>query len=300
MKKWLWILSAYLLVANAARPASDFLDGRGMSGRLAQQLGRLIQKKAVVPLTTLAEQAGKSFQLAVPLAPPPEAEWTPEEIYSACSDSVVLVGRAHKCPRCSRWHSAVATGIPVGRDDLFVTAHHVVTNDGNGQALGIMTRDGRLFPVKAIAAADPENDLVIVQTEPTGLRPLPVAEEVRIGAPVFAIHHTAPNLFAFTQGTVVGKFMIKEKDNAPTPVLAVSTDFAPGSSGGPILDRHGAVAGIISSINPITAACIKGTNSPIQMIWKYGIPSSKLLELTKNKPAEPLRTKSKPSSRTAD
>ena len=61
-------------------------------------------------------------------------------------------------------------------------------------------------------------------------------------------------------------------------MLAVTTDYAEGSSGGPILNEHGAVVGMVCQTQPIFHGDDEGE---IQMIWKYGRPGSSILSLLK-------------------
>ncbi|MBU1910172.1 MAG: serine protease, partial [Verrucomicrobia bacterium] len=213
---------------------------------------------------------------------PPKVSLSPEEIYASCCDSVVLVGAVYKCKKCRHWHPVSATGFALGDDGLIVTSRHVISTNPPKETLAIMTRDGRLFPVREVVASDPVNDLVILRTEATGLRPLPVAADIPVGAPVYAIHHATPNLYAFTQGTVIGKFMNAHDKQLLVRTLAISADYASGSSGGPVLNEHGAVVGIICAASPVFDHSNGSTNIATEMVWKYTVPSAVLLELTKS------------------
>lgn len=52
-------------------------------------------------------------------------------------------------------------------------------------ALGVMTADGRVYPVESILASDLFNDLAILKVKATGLKPLAVTDAIDIGDPVF-------------------------------------------------------------------------------------------------------------------
>ncbi|MBP7831012.1 MAG: trypsin-like peptidase domain-containing protein [Kiritimatiellae bacterium] len=274
------LLAALLSAAAESPPAPDYVDGYKTMNRFARRLGRMAQAKTAVPMKTLIEQAKAFKPCAVEALPSSGAVLSPEEIYAACRDSVVLVGAVYKCKKCKHWHLASATGFAVSDDGLIATARHVVSSNTFCEAMGILTRDGRLFPVKEVAASDPRNDLVILRTDATKLRPLPVAADIAVGAPVYAIHHANPNLYAFTQGVVVGKFMSgRLNPKEPLRTLAISADYAAGSSGGPVFDQHGAVAGVACSVTPVIDHAHGLTNTWATMVWKYTVPSDALLEL---------------------
>ena len=65
--------------------------------------------------------------------------------------------------------------------------------------------------------------------------------------------------------------------------IAVTCDYAKGSSGAPVLDATGAVVGIVKVTSPVYYETKDGIPSKLQMVWKYCIPSSALLELTSGK-----------------
>ena len=52
-------------------------------------------------------------------------------------------------------------------------------------------------------------------------------------------------------------------------MLAVTTDYGPGSSGGPILNEHGAVVGVACQAIPLFQ---KDHEKDVQMIWRFGRP----------------------------
>jgi S1-C subfamily serine protease len=88
--------------------------------------------------------------------------------------------------------------------------------------------------------------------------------------------------YTFTQGIVCGKFRLGVTDSTPVDVLAITADYGKGSSGGPILNEHGAVVGIICQTR---ALFHDEDESEPQLTWKFSRPSSRLLALL-NAPAK--------------
>jgi S1-C subfamily serine protease len=144
-----------------------------------------------------------------------------------------------------------------------------------------MTSDGRVFPIKAVLATDRINDAAVLKVEATDLKPLPLARSVRVGATVYCLSHPLMNymgtengFFAFTQGIVSGRYRSQLRGETPINVLTITADYAQGSSGGPILNEHGAVVGMVCE-----TLTISDDNDEGQMTWKFTRPSSSILAL---------------------
>jgi S1-C subfamily serine protease len=172
-------------------------------------------------------------------------------------------------------------------DGVIATNYHVVTTFQDMRAVGVMTHDGRVFPVKKVLAADKHGDVIVLKIDAGGLAPLPIAGDVPIGATVYCLSHpvlssakTENAFYAFTQGIVSGKYRLRIADEDPVDVLTVSTDYAVGSSGAPILNEHGAAVGMACQTLPIVHDLHQ---ADVQMIWKFTRPTSTLLAILKKR-----------------
>jgi len=61
--------------------------------------------------------------------------------------------------------------------------------------------------------------------------------------------------------------------------MAVTADFAKGSSGGPLLDACGNVAGMVASTTSIYYGTEKGQKDNLQMVLKHCVPAASILKL---------------------
>lgn len=145
-----------------------------------------------------------------------------------------------------------------------------------------MTDDGRVFPVKAVLAADVRNDVAVLKIEVNNLPPLPFAASASVGSRVYCLSHPELNspgdeneFFAFTRGMVCGKFRLRLGRDTPVKLLAITADYGRGSSGGPILNEHGAVVSMVCS----TMALLDDDEGSAQMTWKFTLPSNSILAL---------------------
>jgi S1-C subfamily serine protease len=178
----------------------------------------------------------------------------------------------------------------IHKDGVIVSNAHVLEAFRDMKAIGVMTSDGRVFPIKAVLAADRINDAAVLKVEAADLTPLPLAKSARVGATVYCLSHPLMNymgtengFFAFTQGIVSGRYRSRLMGATPVNVLAITADYAQGSSGGPILNEHGAVVGMVCQ-----TLTISDDNNEGQMTWKFTRPSSSILLLLQGtRPGKP-------------
>jgi S1-C subfamily serine protease len=61
--------------------------------------------------------------------------------------------------------------------------------------------------------------------------------------------------------------------------MAITADYAKGSSGGPVLNARGEVVGMVSSTNSIYYTREKGQNQNLQMVIKSCVPVGAISKL---------------------
>jgi S1-C subfamily serine protease/thiol-disulfide isomerase/thioredoxin len=265
---------------QAARSASQsFEDLQAVSRRFADQLGRLKEQNQTISPAILAKQAGRENSYAVAPLADPGRKLDTETLYTRTKPGVVVVGGIYKCTKCKHWHSQCASGFVVRPDGLIVTALHVVEGFAKLEAMGVMTDAGRVFPVTAVLASSRLNDLALLKAEAEGLRALPLSCDAAVGAKVYCLSHPVlPNgkgncFYTFSPGVVCGKFTMHTEKEQSLNVLAVSAEYGPGSSGGPILNERGAVVGMACQALPLGQ---RGQEKDAQMVWRFGRPSASI------------------------
>ena len=274
--------------AQPQPPQEEFVDPAAMAKRFNVELGRMAATKETTPPRQLIEQLqSRRFHAVETLADPGRNQDAPT-IYRSARRGVVVVGavtggRGRRPPQGS-----FASGFVIHKDGLIVTNAHVVEAFAHMNGMGVMTHDQRVFPVKAVLAADRHNDVAVLKVAADDLVPLPVARTVPVGATVYCLSHPALTsegdenaFFAFTRGAVSGRFRIDLRREGLVDVLAITSDYGQGSSGGPILNENGAVVGIVCetvSLSSDVQSC------DTQMTWKFARPSSSLLALVSGQP----------------
>lgn len=271
--------------ARAKGDDTEFPDPAVVERRFATEVTRLIKQGKVVAPSELFRQAERAKGCDVASLPDPGERLSPEAIYARAKPAVVAVGALIRPGGHRHFHTALASGFVIRGDGVIVTNYHVIEAFQHAKAVAVMTDDERIFPVKEVLAADGHNDVAVVKVEAENLAALPIAAGVPVGAAVYCLSHPALDssetetaFYTFTQGMVCGKFRLRLNGPTPLNVLAITADYAKGSSGGPILNEHGAVVGIICQTR---ALFHDADETEPQITWKFSRPASSLLALLK-------------------
>lgn len=269
-------------VAAATSSASlPVVDDELIRKDLVDKVGALVDDKKATSGEELVKQLSrKSCSLKLPK--PSSAK--KDSIYDTGADSVVALGSVYKCSKCTEWHgSGAATAWVLTEDGVMVTNYHVF--DGKTvPGFGVRTRDGRVAPVVEILAADKLTDVAIFRVEGSGFKPLAFGPDAKVGSDIHIVAHPDTRFYSFTSGQV-SRYYRKHMRGQGKPVLmAVTADFARGSSGGPVMDDHGNVVGMVTSTQSVYYPPKKKTDKkgPLQMVIKNCVPVSSIRALVKS------------------
>lgn len=218
-----------------------------------------------------------------------------EEAYRVAAAASVLITGAYKCDKCPRWHCTLASGVVVDSSGVIATNHHVVAGE-SAEAMGVMTADGRFFPVMEVLAANKATDVALLRVDAKGLTALPVRDDLGAGAAIYCYSHPANSFGCFTDGIVTRYCRLGGADRNGAIFMQITADYARGSSGGPIIDQAGNLVGLVSSTSPVLYtenAAAKGTptgQGNLQMVRHNCVTGRAILDLTRI-PAKPAGAK---------
>ena len=258
----IWIFAAALLAKAASAQAPRFIiDDDEYVAKVTEASGKLLRKGKLVSLEALRHQV-RARSTHVQLAALSHQRLEPPDLCDRLRESTLAVGTFYKCPDCGDWHFNSSAGFVVAEGGVVCTCCHVVATEDEGVKEGYLVAadaSGQVFPVRSVLAADPESDTCFLKLDAAGLKPLPLRTGVRTGEHVYCLSHPGGYYFMFTEGMVArlnrrANDMVDEngKTNGlptrPILFLNVTAEFAPGSSGAPIVDNAGNVVGQVASI----------------------------------------------------
>lgn len=277
-------------VDNAADDRALFAKAESATANLAES--------GKSPLTKAArlEQCKRTMAAGVQLLPASrERRLEGEEAYAKAAAAAVLVTGAYKCDKCTRWHSTLASGVVVDPDGVIATNHHVAAGE-TAEAMGVLTADGRFFPVTEVLATNKNSDVALLRVAAKGLTALPVRDDLGAGAPIYCYSHPANSFGCISEGIVTRYCRMGGPDRNGAVFMQITADYARGSSGGPIIDQCGNLVGLVSSTSPVLYAdnaAAKGTptgQGNLQMVRHNCVTGRAILDLTRP-PAKPAGAK---------
>ena len=290
MKFSLLLLPGLAIAAPFGSTAEHPIDDAKIFQRLDREVGALAESgKAPLGREERLKQVTRRTTTVPKLLPASSNILSKEDIYTRAAASTVLFGTAFKCDKCTRWHSAMASGVIIDPSGIVVTNYHVA-GAAKGDAMGVMLSDGTFLAVTEILAADQKQDVAIVRIQTGGkaLPALPVRTDLRAGGDILCMSNP-DNCAGYLSEGIVARYNRESKPGGNGPVwMQITADFAKGSSGGPILDRSGNVVGIVSSTSSVYYDEAKNGGQPnnLQMVRHNCVPSTAILGLTQEaKPA---------------
>ncbi len=201
------------------------------SGYGAARLLASDQEGAATPTTQMATTTttvARTASVALPAGDEPVAA-----VATALSPSVVQI----------ETQSGVGAGFIYDGEGRILTAAHVV--DGFSQVTVVLADGTRVDGT--VVGYDTGTDVGVVQVDPTGLVPAPLAVGVQLEVGQMAVALGSP--FGLDQTVTAGVISavdrsVQAPDGRVRSVLQTDAAINPGNSGGPLADREGRVIGI--------------------------------------------------------
>lgn len=273
----LCLLLSSALGAGLPGSAEDPVNDQAIHRSILREGIALIESDAVRELSELASRLSPNA-LALRLHPVPETPLPAPSVIEQCLPGVAIVARIYKCPRCTQWHSSFASGFFITPDGALVTSRHVVDPVENGYLM-IRTHDGKMAAVQRILALDPEADLAILGVAGEGYTALPVAKSAQVGATIHVISHPNSDFYTVTKGCV-SRYVRQRSGNRTTTLMAITADFAKGSSGAPVLNEAGAVVGVVQQTTSVYYNSDATPPRNLQMVIRQCVPSQYIWNLS--------------------
>ena len=220
--------------------------------------GKLLNDKQV--LAALSGPSNETIQLLEASTVPQDGKWVAQQARRA----VVRVGWYFLCPNCDKWHLNFAGGYAITRDGAVATCFHCVEPNKSTLREGYLIAidaEQNVCPVTAIIRADKEMDTAIIRVENLQSEPLALNDKSSPGDSTYLLSDPLGISGYFSSGMINRFFWLPGKNGLDPQTLSgarslrvnVSTDWAPGSSGSPVLDQYGNVIGHVAVIHSLSS-----------------------------------------------
>lgn len=221
---------------------------------LLDKLAALRETGRALDMTAVKAALQKPAPAVITLPPCRTTPLRPAEVWQTAQRSRLWVGWHFLCHKCDHWHVNLAGGYPVSADGAVVTCYHVAEPGAEIKEGRLVAVDGagEVYPVTAVLALSRTMDACLLRVDGLKADPLPLNDQVRPGDAAFLLSSPLNVSGYFTDG-MVNRFYWK----TPRPGndgdlkqlrMHVSTDWAPGSSGSPLLDTCGNAISHVASI----------------------------------------------------
>ena len=230
-----------------ARRAAPFA-----SGVLAALAALLLYDLLVLgPHQVTIGEVNDSIAQALASATPPPAYSA--RVYQQIQPSLVLI-QSHFPDREGEAEEGIGSGVVVDEGGHILTSLHVVAD---ADEISLTFADGTQASAQVVAA-QPENDIAVLSPSqpPALLVPaiLGNPNAMRVGDEAFVVGNPLGLYGSMSAGVISGfdrSFQREGSDRRLSGLIQVDAAVNPGNSGGPLLNRDGAVVGIVTAIvNP--------------------------------------------------
>lgn len=272
------------------------INDLSLNQAVERSLSNLQTQGKLVPLKTL--QIGLTNRTCAVALPKSAASgpMSADEIYRQGCESVMLHTAYLKCGRCTKWHTNSSTCYAITEDGVFVANYHAFKGDGSSDIVGMAACNlrGEAFPIVKILAANEGADICIFRVDLGGkkVRPIPLGANAPVGSLVYVLSHPTNLFYTFTQGEVARYFQEPSVPPARLPLdaatlpmhlrMAITADYAKGSSGGPVLNSMGQLVGMVASTRSIYYTEAHGQQENLQMVLKSTVPVHDIRQMIRN------------------
>jgi S1-C subfamily serine protease len=193
-------------------------------------------------LTVLAHAQSPSSDQSKPSTPaqPAASKLDAAAIYERILPSVVVINTA----KSNGLH--VGSGVLVRADGMIATNYHVIRG---ATAAQVRLKNGDVYDDVAVLDVDERRDLALIKIKAINLPTVQFADSdgIKIGSPVFAIGSPVGLEWSISSGIVSALRRSEEVDPSLTGfrIIQFTAPVSPGNSGGPLLDEHARLIGVV-------------------------------------------------------
>jgi S1-C subfamily serine protease len=184
----------------------------------------------------------------------------PAEILARTRKAMVRIGWHYLCKNCDNWHTSLAAGYAIA-SDLIATCEHVIKPPDTLRegVLVCVGPDGKLIPLLGVVGVHARLDAAVLRVGGAGLTPLPLQPDGAPGDTAY-LYSDPINVRGYFSTGIINRYFwqgdrpgnLSTLEGIASLRINLSTDWAPGSSGAPLLDAFGNVYGHVTTISPVS------------------------------------------------
>lgn len=234
----------------------------GNDKELIEKLTVLRTSKQLLSMAEVEQGLAKPSGAKVTLPAISKTVLKPAEVATKARQALVRIRWLYLCNKCNNWHTRGADGYAIAEGGVVATCYHCLDTDKLEMREGYVYASdsaGNVYPVKEIIAADEKLDAAIVRVEGGKFPPLALNDQTEQGETAYLLSDPMEVGGYFSAGMINRFYWTNGSDPGDPTVLAgarnlriqMSTDWAPGSSGGAVLDECGNVMGHVGKISTL-------------------------------------------------
>lgn len=272
-------LAHLLAFAALCSPGSgDFPSDQALTAKMEAGARALWDKAGLKRMKAFAPQLART-SVALTLPAPESTVYSLPDLFKRRRSGVLVLGTYGICKHCNEWHEVTTgTAFVVAADGVCVTNHHMFLEEGRETSLFAFTDDGTAYPVKEVLAANAKDDVAIFKIEAKGLTPIPLRSGAPVGTSLALISHPQETYYMLSEGMLARRAKMSGLDESgEVDTILVSTEYAIGSSGGPIMDMSGNAVGMVRATLGVGPG--DGEAQSLQMVLRMSVPSESIFKL---------------------
>lgn len=258
-----WTFTSEILLAQADGVPIEPWQLSPMDPQWLTQAEKLRVEGKLLNDKQIAAALSEPTREKVELVPVRQEKQEPKWVATHARQAVVRVGWYFLCPNCDKWHLNFAGGYAISADGAVATCFHCVEPSSQKLREGYLIAidaEQNVCPVTAVIAADKEMDAAIIRVEGLKSEPLALNDKTSPGDAAYLLSDPLGISGYFSNGMINRFFWLPGKPAGDPNTLEaarflrvnVSTDWAPGSSGSPVLDQQGNVIGHVAVIHSLS------------------------------------------------
>ena len=230
---------------------------------------------------TIKQWLAAPLKVNLDLPKPNTAPLKPAEILVRSRKAMVRMGWHYLCKNCDNWHTSLAAGYAIAPGYVATCDHVIQVPDTMREGVFVCaTADGKLIPVLGIVGHHGKLDAAILKVDSTDLVPIPLQPDAAPGDTAF-LYSDPINVRGYFSTGIINRFFwqgdrpgnLGTLEGIASLRINLSTDWAPGSSGAPLIDAYGNALGHVTTISPVS----QGQHP---MFWTHeAVPARGILKL---------------------